>query len=414
MTWICPCGTSNGDERQSCQRCGYIQRAPEVLPSVPLQTGRPRRRQGANPAIIVVGLLAIVIGASPNFCGASHTPNTATHPSSTSELKRSSQAPDGHTDVRPFVGALSDYPRYPVTAEVSIGQWSYKLIRQAALFPTVYRPHREFQPEIGGGLRLGDTKTAVRVIELLVRNDADASNTFPVLTMISDSDSRAGELLEFAQFSAGYIDRHLDSSVVFGPGEQLRGVIAFECCLNPTADSQVFLRVPGGYQSGKSALISLSSPPAPPSHQVCTHIDSTSPYSVGGTTCKTVLDSDESSPTSNCNAPNVWCAPSNTTQGTSGDTPPALPMSPATIPSVQPTNAASPTSGLLCKGIIGVPESRQLTFPNLPDDHLKFTFDHDAWQPTIRREPDGTKTLVMRFLKAGSQVACDIRWEIAP
>jgi len=164
------------------------------------------------------------------------------------------------------------------------------------LIPTVYGPHREFQPAIGGGFRLGDTQTEVFSIELVVRNDADASSKLPPFTMISDAvdlvivqadgqEQRKHGLREFDQFSGGYIERHLDSSVVFQPGEQLRGVIAFACCLNPNIvrsimrsvspsptyygpevgfgwlkdpDSRTFLRVLGGYPSGESALISLS------------------------------------------------------------------------------------------------------------------------------------------------------------
>lgn len=206
---------------------------------------------------------------------------------STGESAEPAPAPQGATDIHPFLGALSNYTKYALTDEVSIGQWSYKLIRSAVLHPTVYRPHREFQPEIGG-VRRGDTIVAVLAIELLVRNDADVSNRFPALTMISNSASHPDELLEFDQFS-GYIDRHLDSSVVFAPGEQLRGVIAFQCCLSRTADSQVlFLRVSGGDQSGKSALISLYSPPPPSSH--------------------------EPPPEPHCNAPGLACAPSITAE----------------------------------------------------------------------------------------------------
>jgi hypothetical protein len=207
-----------------------------------------------------------------------------------------SPSPYSDSRVRPFTGNLSEYPQYAVTDQVSVGHWSYKLIRPAVLIPTVYGPHREFQPGIGGGFRLGDTQTEVFSIELVVRNDAGASSRLPPFTMISDAvdlvivqadgqEQRKHGLREFDQFSGGYIERHLDSSVVFQPGEQLRGVIAFECCLNPNIvrsimrsvspsptyygpevgfgwlkdpDSRTFLRVFGGYPSGESALISLS------------------------------------------------------------------------------------------------------------------------------------------------------------
>ena len=97
---------------------------------------------------------------------------------------------------------------------------------------------------------------------------------------------------------------------------------------------------------------------------------------------------------------------------------PAVPSEPAPAPESAPAPAlpvdvAKPTSGVLCSGIIGVPQKGELTFNNLPGDRLKFTFDHDAWSASIHRQPDGTQTLVMRSIKPGIQTKCDMRWEIA-
>ena len=73
-----------------------------------------------------------------------------------------------------------------------------------------------------------------------------------------------------------------------------------------------------------------------------------------------------------------------------------------------------PTSGVLCNGTIDVPQYGELVFKNLPGDRLKFTFDHDAWRPTVRRQPDGMQTLVMQSIRPGIQTKCDITWEAMP
>jgi hypothetical protein len=80
----------------------------------------------------------------------------------------------------------------------------------------------------------------------------------------------------------------------------------------------------------------------------------------------------------------------------------------------QPAIAASPTSGILCNGTVSVPQSGRLVFENLPGDRLKFTFDHEAWSATTRRQTDGKQTLAMHSLKPGPLADCHIRWEIAP
>ena len=147
----------------------------------------------------VVGLLVLlaVIGShQDNSPGSATTARTATEAPPKDPAKELAGA-----HFRPFTGNLSDYPKYAVTDQVSIGQWSYKLIRPALLFPVVYGPHREFQPETGGGLRLGDTETTVFSIELAVRNNADVSRRLPPFTIISDADGIG--LIDVDQFSAG-------------------------------------------------------------------------------------------------------------------------------------------------------------------------------------------------------------------
>jgi len=77
-----------------------------------------------------------------------------------------------------------------------------------------------------------------------------------------------------------------------------------------------------------------------------------------------------------------------------------------------PAEASKPISGVLCNWPVEVPQNGEVKFRNLPNDRLKFTFDHDAWLPRIQREPDGTQTLIMRSIKPGVQTMCDIRWEV--
>jgi hypothetical protein len=92
--------------------------------------------------------------------------------------------------------------------------------------------------------------------------------------------------------------------------------------------------------------------------------------------------------------------------------PSVLQPSTATSLPAPPAETLKPTSGVLCNGVIGVPQNGELVFKNLPADRLKFQFDHDAWQPMIHRQPDGMQTLVMRSIKPGTQTKCDMRWEI--
>jgi hypothetical protein len=53
-----------------------------------------------------------------------------------------------------------------------------------------------------------------------------------------------------------------------------------------------------------------------------------------------------------------------------------------------------------------------VVFDNLPKARLKFTFDHTAWQLTIKPNPDGTKKVTLNSLAQGYQPRCDLGWEI--
>ncbi len=84
---------------------------------------------------------------------------------------------------------------------------------------------------------------------------------------------------------------------------------------------------------------------------------------------------------------------------------------PRPAPISPPATIARPKSGVL-HATIAPAQRGDVVFENLPGGRLQFTFDHSAWQATIRREPNGTKTLVMHPLKPGTQAACDVRWNV--
>ena len=73
---------------------------------------------------------------------------------------------------------------------------------------------------------------------------------------------------------------------------------------------------------------------------------------------------------------------------------------------------ATPTSGTLHYTGPPVRYGESVTFANLPPDRLKFTFDHQSWQPLISRQANGTKTLSLRSLSQVEQPHCDVGWEI--
>jgi len=93
---------------------------------------------------------------------------------------------------------------------------------------------------------------------------------------------------------------------------------------------------------------------------------------------------------------------------------PVVTAQPPASTSSPPVETSSPRFGVVCNGAVNVPQNGTMVFKDLPSDRLHFTFDHDAWQPTIQPQPDGRKTLVMRSLKPGIQTYCHVRWEIVP
>jgi hypothetical protein len=81
-------------------------------------------------------------------------------------------------------------------------------------------------------------------------------------------------------------------------------------------------------------------------------------------------------------------------------------------PQESQTQATQPRSGVLHYLGSPVPFGGVVVFDNLPNARLKFSFDRSAWQPTIKVNTDGTKTLTLTSLKQGYQTRCDAGWEI--
>jgi biotin carboxyl carrier protein len=88
----------------------------------------------------------------------------------------------------------------------------------------------------------------------------------------------------------------------------------------------------------------------------------------------------------------------------------SAPLPPESARAPTPETVTSPTSGVL-HAMVEI-EHGDAVFENLPAAQLQFTFDRNAWQATIHRQPNGTQTLVMHSLKPGSGITCDVRWEI--
>ena len=91
---------------------------------------------------------------------------------------------------------------------------------------------------------------------------------------------------------------------------------------------------------------------------------------------------------------------------------PANVASEPTPPSLAPK--PSTNSGVLHYGGPPVHFGEIVNFTHLPGGRLRFTFDHQAWQPLISRQSDGTQTLTLRSLKHTDQTECEVHWEIAP
>ena len=88
-------------------------------------------------------------------------------------------------------------------------------------------------------------------------------------------------------------------------------------------------------------------------------------------------------------------------------------VSQATPVFARTTSPAPPRKGVLHYAGAPVSFGGTVVFGNLPKDRLRFTFDRGAWQPLIRKNPDGTQTLTLRSIKQELQTSCDVGWEIS-
>lgn len=82
------------------------------------------------------------------------------------------------------------------------------------------------------------------------------------------------------------------------------------------------------------------------------------------------------------------------------------------LTSVPTPPPSEPLTGVLHYIGSPVPFGGIVVFANLPGDRLSFTFDHQAWQPLISRQPDGTQKLTLRSLKHEEQTQCDVEWRV--
>ena len=205
------------------------------------------------------------------------------------------------------------------------------------------------------------------VIDITVQNNDKSSSTLPPLHLV-DTEGRKYDASSKPMYQAKF----------FGPLEELnpgvskRGYVAFDV----PPKRRYTLQLGGGFESGESALVALTP------HATWEAPESAAPQ-----------------PTPQPTTPVVRSEP------------PSAPPAPEPVPA-PPVEAAKPTSGVLCNGTVEVQQNGELTFPNLPSEQLRFIYDHDAWRPTIRKEQDGTKTLIMRSIKPGIQTKCDVRWEV--
>lgn len=137
---------------------------------------------------------------------------------------------------------LSRFPKYRIADSVVIGSLGYRVIRYVPIGAIARQRHAEFHPS-------HDPTVIVIGVDVIVRNMSKAKKKLPPTTLVSiQTMSGKPAVFEVAQF-AGSVPRHLDSTVVLDPGEELRGVMIFNVM---PPDS--YLRVSDG---DTSALIRL-------------------------------------------------------------------------------------------------------------------------------------------------------------
>jgi len=156
-------------------------------------------------------------------------------------IERKTESQDN--PVHPFTGSLNDYPHYKTTEPVTIGNWTYKINRMA--------PLSAIKPVHNSEFSLGDPTVMVAGIELSVRINSDHVSRLPAFSVVTPN-------IVLDQFR-GYIDRALTPDVILDPGESIRGVVAFDCCVFSSIGDEAYLRVLGEPGNEKlSALIEIT------------------------------------------------------------------------------------------------------------------------------------------------------------
>jgi len=88
------------------------------------------------------------------------------------------------------------------------------------------------------------------------------------------------------------------------------------------------------------------------------------------------------------------------------------PLGTPVTPPPSPSQPAQERSGVRHYQGPPVPHGGLVVFDNLPSARLKFTFDHSAWQLILKTNPDGTKKAILISQAQGSQLSCDLGWEL--
>jgi len=167
--------------------------------------------------LVLLGYLANLLNRNPESGGGSNpTPTTST--------------PAG--DLAPA------QPKYAIGQEFSVGYWTYRC------------NGANWQPFIGSGFgSLERPDAAFLVLDLTVRNDDRTSSTLPPLKLI-DPQGR-----EFDESSKGiFLEGSFGALKQLNPGVSSRGLVVFD-----VPNGEYMLKVSGGFESGKGALVDLSS-----------------------------------------------------------------------------------------------------------------------------------------------------------
>jgi len=286
VAWTCPCGASNGDNRQSCRACGrplFQHQAGQQFPySYPPQpTFGAAARVAAGWTLGIVGVIVVILFAIGSFSGFFSALSTSGNAGYKVEVcvtfNGSTICRDGAGATREsaervgidlactdfgrgmtsFVQCEQNAPRqvhwkspsggtgttanskYSVGQEFSVGYWSYRL--NGAIW----------MPAIGsaGAPELPDA--AFLVLDITVRNDDRSASTLPPFKLL---DANGREYEESSK--AIFLDNAFGILTSLNPDVSKRGFAVFDV----PANRQYVLSVSGGIESGKSALVTFAGP----------------------------------------------------------------------------------------------------------------------------------------------------------